>query len=108
MEEATKKGNRWIVVPVVEDLKKKAKAQGLWNMFLPHSEHGAGLSNLEYSPLAEMFRTQYWASRRKFSIAPRPIPATWEVLDALWQPLSAGQQWLTPLLRGRKSVPHIS
>ena len=54
MEDATKKGNRWIVVPVVEDLKKIAKSQGLWNMFLPHSEHGAGLTNLEYAPLAEM------------------------------------------------------
>ena len=43
MDEATKKGDRWIVVPVLEELKTKAKAQGLWNLFLPHSEHGAGL-----------------------------------------------------------------
>src|SRR5579862_8867334 len=54
MEEATQQGNRWIVVPVVEDLKKAAKEQGLWNLFLPHSEHGAGLTNLDYAPLAEL------------------------------------------------------
>ncbi len=54
MLEAREKGNPWIVVPVVEELKKKAKAQGLWNLFLNESEHGAGLTNLEYAPLSEM------------------------------------------------------
>ncbi len=54
MTEAREKGNPWIVVPVVEDLKKKAKPAGLWNLFLNESEHGAGLTNLEYAPLCEM------------------------------------------------------
>jgi acyl-CoA dehydrogenase len=51
-------GARWKVIPVLEDLKKKAKAEGLWNMFMPPSAHeddefhGAGLSNLEYASLA--------------------------------------------------------
>src|ERR1700722_7429603 len=52
-------GARWKVIPVVEELKKKARAEGLWNMFMPPSSHeddefrGAGLTNLEYAPLAE-------------------------------------------------------
>ena len=52
-------GPRWKVIPVLEDLKKKAKAEGLWNMFMPPNSHeddefrGAGLTNLEYAPLAE-------------------------------------------------------
>ena len=72
---------RWIVVPVVEDLKKKAKAQGLWNMFLPHSEHGAGLTNLEYAPLAEMMGRVGFAFGGR-STAPRPTPATWKCWTA--------------------------
>ena len=52
-------GPRWKVIPVLEDLKKKARAEGLWNMFMPPNAHeddefrGAGLTNLEYAPLAE-------------------------------------------------------
>jgi acyl-CoA dehydrogenase len=47
--------NRWNAVPqVMEDLKEKAKAAGLWNLFLPESEYGAGLTNLEYAPLCEI------------------------------------------------------
>ena len=47
--------NRWNAVPLVmEDLKEKAKAAGLWNLFLPESEYGAGLTNLEYAPLCEI------------------------------------------------------
>ncbi len=61
-------GERWKVIPVLEDLKKKARAEGLWNMFMPPSAHeddefrGAGLSNLEYAPLAEEMGHISWAS----------------------------------------------
>jgi len=61
-------GARWKVIPVLEDLKKKAKAEGLWNMFMPPNSHeddefrGAGLSNLEYAPLAEEMGHISWAS----------------------------------------------
>ena len=46
--------SRWQIPPVMEELKRKAKAEGLWNLFLPESELGAGLSNLEYAPLCEI------------------------------------------------------
>lgn len=61
-------GERWKVIPILEDLKKKARAEGLWNMFLPPSSHeddefrGAGLSNLEYALLAEQMGHIFWAS----------------------------------------------
>src|SRR4030095_6197527 len=45
---------RWSPTQVIEELKPKARAAGLWNLFLPHDEHGAGLSNLEYAPLCEI------------------------------------------------------
>ena len=61
-------GERWKVIPIVEELKKKARAEGLWNMFMPPSSHeddefrGAGLTNLEYAPLAEQMGHIGWAS----------------------------------------------
>src|ERR1700751_476488 len=63
-----KEGDRCKVIPVLEDLKKKARAEGLWNMFMPPNAHeddefrGAGLSNLEYAPLAEEMGHIGWAS----------------------------------------------
>ena len=47
-------GDRWRPAPIVEALKLKAKEEGLWNLFLPESEYGAGLTNLEYAPLCEL------------------------------------------------------
>jgi len=75
-------GERWKVIPILEDLKKKARAEGLWNMFMPPSAHeddefrGAGLTNLEYARSPSRWATS--AGPRKYSIARHPIPATWK------------------------------
>jgi acyl-CoA dehydrogenase len=97
MEEATRNGNRWIVVPVVEELKAKARRQGLWNMFLPDSERGAGLSNLEYAPLAEMMGRVGFASE-VFNCS-APDTGNMEVLERYGSPAQQ-EKWLKPLLEG--------
>ena len=55
-------GDRWQPTKLMEELKAKAKAEGLWNLFLPESERGAGLTNLEYAPLCELMGRVIWAS----------------------------------------------
>jgi len=54
-------GDRWQPVPIIAELKEKARAAGLWNLFLPDTEYGAGLTNLEYAPLAEIMGCNDWA-----------------------------------------------
>ncbi len=97
MDEARKKGNPWIVVPVVEELKEKAKKQGLWNFFLNESEHGAGLSNLEYAPLAELMGKVGFASE-SFNCS-APDTGNMEVLERYGSPYQQ-DKWLKPLLAG--------
>ena len=97
MEEAASRGNRWIAVPIVEDLKTKAKSEGLWNLFLPHSPRGAGLSNLDYAPLAEMMGRVSFAS--EIFNCSAPDTGNIEVLDRYGTPAQQ-EQWLKPLLAG--------
>ncbi|MEQ1597043.1 MAG: acyl-CoA dehydrogenase family protein [Casimicrobium sp.] len=59
--ENTKAGKRWTPTRIIEELKPIAKAQGLWNLFCPHDQYGAGLNNMEYAPLAEIMGRIPWA-----------------------------------------------
>jgi len=93
-----KAGRPCATLPVIEELKAKAQAQGLWNLFLPEKEHGPGLTNVEYAPLAEIMGRRYWSSE-VFNCS-APDTGNMEVL-ARYGTKAQQQRWLTPLLEGR-------
>ena len=89
--------NRWSPTRVVEELKPKARAAGLWNLFLPNDEHGAGLTNLEYAPLCESMGRSAMAPE-VFNCA-APDAGNMEVLARYGTP-EQKERWMKPLLAG--------
>ncbi|MCK0530510.1 acyl-CoA dehydrogenase family protein [Sphingobium agri] len=90
-------GDRWAHVTLVDDLKPLAKDAGLWNLFLPESTHGAGLTNLEYAPLCEEMGRVHWCPA-VFNCA-APDTGNMETLERFGTD-EHKERWLKPMLAG--------
>jgi acyl-CoA dehydrogenase len=89
----------WATPPVMEELKALAREEGLWNLFLPDTEHGAGLTNMQYAPLCEVMGRSPFLAPEVFNCS-APDTGNMELLAQFGTP-EQQQRWLEPLLDGR-------